>query len=143
LSVNDMYIVRRSMLYRILYITISQVKFVNDAIDSARRGSPLYQLPHIEDPSDEIVAVHLAALKWNVLQRRFGLVASELASLQRSSVELLELLKSNLPIREGGKEGWNFEKAHSILHKVREIILYGWSENYSTQVSNVDISHII
>ena len=67
-------------------------KFVNDAIDSAQSGSPLYKLPHITDPSDEIVAVHLAALKWNVEQRRFGLVASELASLQRSSVELLELL---------------------------------------------------
>ena len=68
---------------------MSQVKFVNDAIDSARSGSPLYKMPHIKDPSDEIVAVHLAALKWNVLQRRFGLVASELAALQRSSVELL------------------------------------------------------
>jgi hypothetical protein len=95
----------------------------------------LYKLHHITDPSDEIIAVHLAALKWNVLQRRFGLVASELATLQKSSEELLELLKSNLPVREGGKEGWIFEKAHSILHKVREIILFGWSENYSTQVS--------
>ena len=122
---------------------MSQVKFVNDAIDSARSGSPLYKLPHIRDPSDEIVAVHLAALKWNVLQRRFGLVASELAALQRSSVELLELLKSNLPIREGGKQGWNFEKAHSILHKVREIILHGWSENYSTQVCDLNIIYDI
>ena len=26
-----------------------------------------------------------------------------------------------------------FEKAHSILHKVRELILFGWSENFSTQ----------
>ena len=33
---------------------MSQVKFVNDAIDSARSGT--------RDPSDEIVAVHLAAL---------------------------------------------------------------------------------
>ena len=73
---------------------MSQVKFsmmpLHHGIDSARSGS--------RDPSDEIVAVHLAALKWNVLQRRFGLVASELAALQKSSVELLELLKSNLPI---------------------------------------------
>ena len=122
---------------------MSQVKFVNDAIDSAWSGSPLYKLQQITDPSDEIVAVHLAALQWNVLQRRFGLVASELAALQRSSVELLELLKSNLPIREGGKQGWNFEKAHSILHKVREIILYGWLENYSTQVSDLNIIYDI
>ena len=126
------------MLYCILYSTMSQVKFsmmpLHHGIDSARSGS--------RDPSDEIVAVHLAALKWNVLQRRFGLVASELAALQKSSVELLELLKSNLPIREGGKQGWNFEKAHSILHKVRELSsmpVYGWSENYSIQVTQSGI----
>ena len=29
--------------------------------------------------------------------------------------------------------GWNFEKAHSILHKVRDIILLGWSENFAHQ----------
>lgn len=109
------------------------MKFVNDSIDKAPVGSPLYGLDHIEDPSDEIIEVHLAALKWNVTQRRFGLVASELEKLQASSVELLELLKSNLPEKTGEATGWNFEKAHSILHKVREIILYGWSENYSTQ----------
>ena len=120
-----------------------QVKFVNAAIDAAGPGSPLYGLQHIKGPSDEIIEVHLAALKWNVLQRRFGLVASELATLQSRSVELLELLQSNLPDRTGGAEGWNFEKAHSILHKVREIILFGWSENYSTQVSESDISCLI
>ena len=76
-----------------------------------------------------------SVLKWNVLQRRFGLVASELATLHNRSVELLELLQLNLPDRKGGEEGWNFEKAHSILYKVREIILFGWSDNYSTQVS--------
>jgi hypothetical protein len=30
-------------------------------------------------------------------------------------------------------EGWNFEKAHSILHKVRDILLFGWSENFGHQ----------
>jgi hypothetical protein len=29
--------------------------------------------------------------------------------------------------------GWNFEKAHSILHKVHEIIMWGWAENKSCQ----------
>ena len=65
-------------------------------------------------------------------------MASELERLQSSSVELIDLLKSNLPERTGGAEGWNFEKAHSILHKVREILLFGWSENYSTQVSAIN-----
>ena len=50
-------------------------------------------------------------------------------------MELLELLKSNLPERTGGAEGWNFEKAHSILHKVREILIFGWLKNYSTKVT--------
>jgi hypothetical protein len=103
----------------------------------------LHGLQRIEDPSDKIIQVHLAALKWNILQRRFGLVASELETLHNRSVELLELLKSNLPDRTGGAEGWCFEKAHSILHKVREIILFGWSENYSTQVSDLHISYNI
>ena len=109
------------------------MKFVNDRIAAARAGMPLHGVQPIKDPSDEIIEVHLAALKWNILQRRFGLVASDLVQLQSSSAELLELLKSNLPDKTGEAAGWNFEKAHSILHKVREILLYGWSENFSTQ----------
>ena len=70
------------------------------------------------DPSDEMIEVLLAALKWNLLQRRFSLVISELATLQSRSKELLELLKSNMPDRNGGTGSWNFEKAYSILHKV-------------------------
>jgi len=58
---------------------------------------PLHGLQPIRDPGDEIIEVHLAALKWNILQRRFGLVASDLVKLQSSSAELLELLKTNLP----------------------------------------------
>ena len=124
----------------------SQVKYVNNKIASAPVGSPLHGLKPIEDrdPSDEISQVHISALKWNILQRRFGLVASDLAKLQQNSVELLELLKSNLPERTGDVAGCNFEKAHSILHKVREILLFGWSENFSTQViSEIICIHIL
>ena len=39
--------------------------------------------------------------------------------LQSMSVELLELLKSNMLDKTGEKSSWNFEKAHSILHKVQ------------------------
>ena len=49
-------------------------------------------------------------------------------------MELLERLKSNFPDRTGGVEGGNFEKAHSILHKVEKILIFGWLENYSIQV---------
>jgi hypothetical protein len=45
----------------------------------------------------------------------------------------LEALNEHLPDRVGGAKGWNFEKAHSILHKVREIVMWGCSENTSCQ----------
>lgn len=52
-------------------ICLLKVKFVNAAIDSAVPGSPLYGLEHIEDPSDKIIEVHIAALnlslKWNIM----------------------------------------------------------------------------
>ena len=57
-----------------------------------------------------------------------------MTELQSSSLELLELLIFNLPERTGGAEGFNFEKEHSILHKVRDILMLGWLENYSAQV---------
>ena len=61
------------------------------------------------------------------------MTVSDLQDLHRKSMSLLELLKSHLPDRVGGAQGWNFEKAHSILHKVREIVMWGWSENTSCQ----------
>ena len=63
-------------------------------------------------------------------QRR---TADGLEKLHAISVELLEVLKETMPDRPGGPQGWNFEKAHSILHKVRDILLFGWSENFSHQ----------
>ena len=49
------------------------------------------------------------------------------------------LLQRNLPDKTGEKGKWNFEKAHSILHKVREIILWGNSDNCSCQSPEVCI----
>ena len=40
---------------------------------------------------------------------------------------LQELLKLNLPEKSGEVNTWKFKKAHSILHKVREFLLFGWS----------------
>ena len=34
-------------------------------------------------------------------------------------------------------EHWNFGKEQSILHKVQEIIMFGWTDNFSTQVNNM------
>jgi len=91
-----------------------QVLFVNEAIRKAQPGSPLHGLAHIVDPSDEIIEVLLAALRWDMQQRRFGLTAEGLEKLHALSVELLDLLQENMPDRTGGVKGWNFEKAHSI-----------------------------
>ena len=38
-----------------------------------------------------------------------------------------------MPERTGGLLGWNFEKPHSVVHKVRYIILLGWSEIFCHQ----------
>ncbi len=81
-----------------------QVLFVNDAIRAARRGSPLHGLDPIVDPSDEIIKVLLSALRWDMQQLRFGLTAEGLEKFHALSVELLELLKDNMPFRTGGLE---------------------------------------
>jgi hypothetical protein len=74
-----------------------QIQFVNDAIRNAQPGSKLHGLAPITDPSDEIIEVLLAALRWDMQQRRFGLTAVGLQKLHAPSVELLEVLKENMP----------------------------------------------
>jgi hypothetical protein len=85
----------------------------------------------IVDPRDEIIEVLLAALLWDIQQRSFGLTVVGLDKLHAISVELLELLKENMPYRTGGPKGWKFETAHSILHRVPYMLLFGKSENFS------------
>jgi hypothetical protein len=63
----------------------------------------------------------LAALRWDMQQPRLGLTAEGLDKLPALSVELLELLKDNIP---GGPEGWNFENAHSTPQKMLDILLH-------------------
>ena len=87
----------------------------------------------IEDPSDDIFRVHLAVVEYNMQCRKFGSTAEDLLKLQGLAKELLHFCKIYLPNKSGQKRGWKFEKAHSILHKVREIIMFGWTENFSTQ----------
>ena len=87
----------------------------------------------MEDPSEKLIQTHLAALKWHMQSRKFEMTAETLQKLQHMSVSLIELLKTNLPEKSGEVNAWKFEKAHSILHKVRELILFGWYENFSTQ----------
>ena len=93
----------------------------------------MYRLPLLADPSEKLIETHVAALKWHMQARKFDMTAETLQKLQGMSVSLLELLKVNLPVKSGELNAWKFEKAHSILHKVRELLLFGWSENVSTQ----------
>ena len=93
----------------------------------------MYKLPLVEDPSDEIADVLVKSLEWNMLSRECTLTVSDLSELHQLSKGLLDALNEHLPDRVGGAQGWNFEKAHSILHKVREIVMWGWSENTSCQ----------
>ena len=114
-------------------VFVWKVHIINTAITKAKPGSPLYQKPFVNDPSERLIETHVAALKWHMQSRKFEMTATTLKKLQDMSVSLLELLKQNLPVKSGEADAWKFEKAHSILHKVRELILFGWSENTSTQ----------
>ena len=71
-------------------------------------------------------------MDWNIASRQSRIPEAGLPELHQKTVELLDLLQKNLPDK-GEKSKWNFEKAHSILHKVREILLWGNSDNTSCQ----------
>jgi hypothetical protein len=100
---------------------------------SKDKTSPLYRVPPVVDPSNEMAEVLVQALEWNMLSREWNINVRDLALLHQKSKALLQTLKTHLPDRVGGANGWNFEKAHSILHKVREIVMWGWAENTSCQ----------
>ncbi len=104
---------------------ILQVTEINNKIRSATQDSMLYRLPLVEDSSDEIADVLVKSLEWNMLSRDWNLSISDLSELHRLSKDLLDSLNDHLPDRVGRAKGWNFEKAHSILHKVSEIIMWG------------------
>jgi hypothetical protein len=106
-----------------------QVELINAAIDKAKKGSYLHGLPHVADPSEEIQEVLIACVEWNMETRAKDIPEADLPALQQKAVDLLDLLKKNLPDKTGKKARWSFEKAHSILHKVREIVLWGNTDN--------------
>ncbi len=119
----------------LIYTGIYQVKLINTAIDKAKTGSCLHGLPHIADPSNDIVDVLIQCLDWNIASRQSRVPEAELPKLQEKAVAFLDLLQRNLPDKTGEKGKWKFEKAHSILQKVQEpeIILWGNSDNTSCQ----------
>jgi hypothetical protein len=114
--------------YGNLFLFVFQVADINGKSRSAGRDSPLYKLPLLEDPSNEIAEVLVKSVEWKMLSREWNLNVSDLFELHKLSKGLLEALNTHLPDRVGRAKEWNFEKAHSILHKVREIVMWGWSE---------------
>ena len=98
---------------------LSQVEFLNTAIDRVLPGSWLHRLAHVSDPSDQIVEVLIKCMEWNIMTRRRSIPESELPELHQAAVNLLELLKKNLPDKCGEASGWNFEKAHSCTRCAR------------------------
>jgi hypothetical protein len=77
--------------------------------------------------SYDIVSVFL----FHVLNCRFSL--STTPSVKPCPVQNCTVWPLNMPYRTGGPEGWNFGKEHRILPKVRDILLFGWIENFSHQ----------
>ncbi len=73
----------------------------------------------IADPSNDIVDVLIQCMDWNIASRQSRVPEAELPELQEKAVAFLDLLQRNLPDKTVEKGKWNFEKAHSILHKVR------------------------
>ena len=61
-----------------VHTRIYQVLLINRAIDTAKTGSCLYKLPHVADPSDEIVEVLIQCMDWNIASRQTGIPEAEL-----------------------------------------------------------------
>jgi hypothetical protein len=90
-----------------------QVQLINDAVHKAQPRTKLHGLAPIADPSDEIIKGLLAALHWDMHQRRFGLTAVGLEGLEKLhalSVELLELLKEKHALQNQRARGLEFRK---------------------------------
>ena len=117
----------------------SQVQFINQKIDEAQSGSRLYGLRHIRDPSDDVQTVHIAWMEFYMFSRRQRLNEDDVADLHARAVNLLETVKRLLPERTGTMDrsgemmGWNFAKAHSVLHIASYRLMHGYSEFTSTQ----------
>ena len=122
-----------------LLVSFTQVNFVNKCIDEAPHGSTLHDLDHISDPSDQIQLIWIVWMDYFMLNRRQNLCERDISRLHEAAKSLLDNLNTHLPERtgsaaaDGEPAGWNFWKAHSILHASLDRLLFGWSEITSTQ----------
>ena len=93
------------MSYDNSFCFVLQVADINGKIKAAGRESPLYKLPLLEDPSNEIAEVLVKSVEWNMLSREWNLSVSDLSELHKLSKGLLEALNTHLPDRVGGGKG--------------------------------------
>ena len=63
----------------------------------------------LADPSNEIVEVLIQCMDWNIASRQSRIPESELPELKQKAIDLLDLLKQNLPDKTGEKAKRNFE----------------------------------
>ena len=71
-----------------------QVAELNAKITAASKDktSPLYKVPPVVDPSNEMAEVLVQALEWNMLSREWNINVRDLALLHQKSKALLEAL---------------------------------------------------
>jgi hypothetical protein len=114
-----------------------QVLLINGAIANAKAGSPLHSLPLVADPSNEIVAVLIQCMDWNIASRQTRIPESELLDLQQKSTYLLDLLQQNLPYKTGERASGILKRHTAFSTKVCKIVLWGNSDNTSCQAPEV------
>ncbi len=56
-----------------VHTCLFQVLLINRVIDAAKAGSSLYKLPHVADPSNEIVEVLIQCMDWNIVSSQSGI----------------------------------------------------------------------
>ena len=93
----------------------------------------LHWIAHVSYPSYQIVEVLIQCMEWNLMTSQRSIPFSKLPGVHQAAVNLLVLLKKNLPDKCGEASGWSFKKAHSgtagsIVHNVLEIVLLGNSD---------------
>jgi hypothetical protein len=89
----------------LIHAFFRQVQFINAAIYKAKKGSYLYCLPHVADPSEEVQEEIIACVEWNMETLAKDIPAADLPALQQKAVDLLDLLQNNLPDKTGEKAG--------------------------------------
>ncbi len=61
-------------------LAINQVLELNNLIKAAQPGSPLYKLPPVVDPSNDVSDVLVKALEWIMLSREWNLTVRDLTA---------------------------------------------------------------